>query len=294
MIDVASLYPSLMILYGYLSRNVKEPNRYREIYETNLEMKKSKDPRRPAYKLVCNTTYGSMKDRYNNLYDPLQANNVCVGGQLLLLDLMEHLEGHCQLIQSNTDGLLVKLTSDGSDVRAIVTEWEQRTGLRMEYTEFSEVWQKDVNNYLARQPDGRIKSKGSYVKKLSDLDNDLPIVNEALRALMVDGVPIRETIQNCEELAKFQKIVHVSSKYLYATLDGVRQSDRTFRVFASRTVGGPICKVKREGGTQEKFANTPDRCFIVNEDVHGKKTISMLDKGWYIMMAENRAKEFGL
>ena len=295
MIDVASLYPSLMIRYGYLSRNVKEPKRYQEIYEKHLEMKKSHDPRRPAYKLVCNTTYGCMKDQYNALYDPLMANNVCIAGQLLLLDLMEKIEDWCEIIQSNTDGLLIKVDPMcESVVRDRVSEWEERTGLRMEYTEFSEVWQKDVNNYLAIEPNGHIKSKGAYVKKLNDLDNDMPIVNEALRALMVSGTPIRETVTGCNDLMKFQKIVHVSSKYLYATLDGVRQSDRTFRVFASRTVGGQICKVKREGGTQEKFANTPDRCFIMNSDIHGHAIPSKLDREWYIMTATNRAKEFGL
>ena len=42
------------------------------------------------YKIVLNGTYGASKDKYNNLYDPLQANNVCINGQLMLLDLIEH------------------------------------------------------------------------------------------------------------------------------------------------------------------------------------------------------------
>ena len=50
-------------------------------------------------KIILNSTYGAMKDKYNPMYDPRQANNVCVFGQLLLLDLIEHLEGHCDLIQ---------------------------------------------------------------------------------------------------------------------------------------------------------------------------------------------------
>ena len=31
-----------------------------------------------------------MKDKYNGLYDPRQANNVCIAGMLLLLDLIEN------------------------------------------------------------------------------------------------------------------------------------------------------------------------------------------------------------
>jgi len=293
MIDVASLYPSLMIRYNLLSRTVKEASRYREIYETNLAMKRTHDSRRPAYKLVCNTTYGCMKDPYNPLYDPRMANCVCVAGQLLLLDLMEKLEGCCRLIQSNTDGLLVQVEDDLSEtlLRGTVLEWEQRTGLHMEYTEFMEVWQKDVNNYLAIEPNGHVKSKGAYVKRLNDLDNDLPIVNLALREYMTHGTPVDKTIVSCDDLMQFQKIVHVSSKYRYAVWNGIKQTDRTFRVFASVRGGGQISKVKTT--RREKFANTPDRCFIVNEDVTDAKVDDRLDKRWYIRLAQSRLKEFG-
>lgn len=296
MIDVASLYPSIMIRYGFLSRSMKEPARYEEIYKTNLEMKASKDPRRPAYKLVCNTTYGCMKDPFNPLYDPLQANNVCVAGQLLILDLMEKIEPFTTLIQSNTDGLLVKVDDDLSEtlLRGTVLEWEKRTGLRMEYTEFKEIFQKDVNNYLAIQPNGHAKSKGAYVKKLNDLDNDLPIVNIALRERMTHGIAIEDTINGCDDLLPFQKIVHVSSKYSYATWNGQRQNDRTFRVFAAKRNGGMICKVKTEGATQEKFANTPERCFIRNDDVTDARVTDNLDKQWYITLARARLSEFGI
>lgn len=56
-------------------------------------------------KIVLNSTYGILKDKNNPLYDPLMSNNVCVTGQLLLLDLIEKVEPYCQLIQSNTDGI---------------------------------------------------------------------------------------------------------------------------------------------------------------------------------------------
>ena len=70
---------------------------------------KSKDPRQQPRKIVLNSTFGASKDRYNKLYDPLQANNLCIANQLFIVDLLEKLEGKCELIQSNTDGILVKL-----------------------------------------------------------------------------------------------------------------------------------------------------------------------------------------
>ena len=52
--DVASLYPSIMIEYGFLSRNVSNPALYKEIRDTRLELKRKKDPRQAPYKIVLN------------------------------------------------------------------------------------------------------------------------------------------------------------------------------------------------------------------------------------------------
>jgi DNA polymerase elongation subunit (family B) len=93
--DVRSYYPSLMIEYDFLSRNVLSPEKFKQIYWDRIAFKASKDPRQLPYKIVLNGTYGAMKDKFNNLYDPKQANNVCINGQLLLLDLMERLEDYC-------------------------------------------------------------------------------------------------------------------------------------------------------------------------------------------------------
>lgn len=298
MSDVASLYPSLMIRYNYFSRSISDPQKYIEIYETNLEMKKTKDPRRPAYKLVCNKTYGALKDRYNALYDPLMANNICVAGQLLLLDLIEKLEPYCELIQSNTDGILIKIEDSDEmfdKVDDIVREWEVRTGLNMEFSTYKTVVQKDVNNYVIIGTEGKSKSKGAYVKKLGNLDNDLPIVNKAITAYIVDGVHPRQTIEECDDLVEYQKVVKVSSKYSYGVHNGKRLNDRTFRVFAStRPYDGIIGKCKKEGATAEKFANTPEKCFIWNKSVKGVKIPSYLDREWYIDLAIKRLKDFGI
>lgn len=107
-----------------------------------------------------------MKDKNNGLYDPLQANRVCVYGQLLLLDLIEKLEPHCQIIQSNTDGVLVKMNKyeDFDLIDDIAYEWEQRTHLKLEFDEYRKVFQKDVNNYIIVDSNGKYKSKGAYVK----------------------------------------------------------------------------------------------------------------------------------
>lgn len=293
LIDVASYYPALMIEYDYLSRNVKNPAKFKEIRDTRIKYKMAKDKRQAPLKIVINGTYGAMKDKYNGLYDPLQANNVCIGGMTLLLDLIEKLEPHCELIQSNTDGVLVKLNhpDDYYLIDDICYEWEKRTRMELEFEEYVKVIQKDVNNYILVAEDGKYYSKGAYVKKLNPLDNDLPIVNEAVVKYFIDGIEPEETIFNCTELLKFQKIVKISSKYEYARYGTRRMSENVFRVFASIDKNdGELLKVR--DGSASKIGYTPDKCFIVNDDVRGMKVPSKLDYWWYLDLANKRINDF--
>lgn len=323
-IDVASYYPALMIEYDWLSRNIADPTKFRKIRDTRLKLKAEKNPMQQPYKIVLNSTYGAMKDPNNAMYDPRQANCVCVGGQLLLLDLIEKLEGFCELIQSNTDGVLIKMPKGQTEatwfdkVDDVCYEWEQRTRMQLEFDEYRKIFQKDVNNYLIIAADGKYKTKGGYVKKLTSLDYDLPIVNSAVKNYFLSGTSPEETVNSCTELKDFQKIVKVSGKYLYAIYNptittekfrddngrlksgkkfvgGVKQKEKAFRVFASkRSTDGGIFKVKNETKNPEKFANTPEVCFVVNESVNGMDIPSYLDRDWYIDFAKKRLKDFGV
>lgn len=292
-VDVASYYPALMIEYDYLSRNVKNKAKFKEIRDTRLKYKAVKDKREKPLKIVINGTYGAMKDKFNGLYDPRQANNVCIGGQVLLLDLIEKLESHCQLIQSNTDGLLIKLYDDDDFdlIDDICYEWESRTKMKLEFETFVKVIQKDVNNYILVKGDGTYKSKGAYVKKLKPLDNDLPIVNEAVVNYFVKGIDPEDTIFECKDLVKFQKIVKVSSKFDYAKYGNKIMKERVFRVFASVDKNDKEL-VKVKNGSIHKISYCPERCFIENGDITNMKIPTKLDYWWYLELANKRINDF--
>ena len=294
--DVVSLYPSLMIEYNLHSRSCN-PKKFNDIVQTRLKYKAAKNPLQAPLKIVINGTYGAMKDKHNPLYDPRQANNVCVYGQLLLLDLIEKLEPVCQIIQSNTDGVLVKMShrEDFETIKSICTEWEQRTRLKLEFDEYRKVFQKDVNNYVIVAEDGSYKSKGSYVKKLNNLDYDLPIVNKAMVDFMVKGVSVEKTIMDCKELKEFQQVKKISSKYDFIIHGDEILKEKTIRCFASKSeTDGGLKKKHSETGRFEKIESTPEHCFIVNDDVNGKRISRKLDKNWYIDLTYKRLKGFGV
>ena len=305
-VDVTSYYPSLMIEYNLLTRKSKHPEKFKEIYDKRVELKKlGKKKEQAPYKIVLNGTYGICKDKYNPAYDPRQANNVCVNGQLLLLDLIEKLETipEFELIQSNTDGLIIKIPDTDYHfnlVDDVCYEWEQRTKMGLSFDYVKEIWQKDVNNYVFMDDNNKLECKGAYVKESSRLDNDMPILNTALVNYMAYNVPVERTINECDELIQFQKIVRISSKYKVGGIgyeDGEIKylTDKTFRVFASNdSTDGYIGKMKDYGATLEKFANTPDRMFILNGDINGVKTNDRLDKQWYIDLAKKRLNDYGV
>lgn len=151
-VDVTSYYPSIMIRYNFLTRNCKDKNKFKQIYDKRVELKKAgKKKEQAPYKIILNSTYGICKDRHSSAFDPRQANNVCINGQLMLLDLLEHLEGYAEIIQSNTDGIILQVEDSEKAVQKmkdICQEWMDRTGMGLGFDEIDEIWQGDVNNYI--------------------------------------------------------------------------------------------------------------------------------------------------
>lgn len=298
MADVTAYYPSLQLRYKFGYRNMANPENFEKIHGENLRLKATGDKvARLPYKIADNAISGQLKDKFSPLFDPRDNNAICVNGQLLLVDLIEKLEGHCQLIQSNTDGILVKLKSldDYGEIDDIVWKWEQRTGMRMGFEIYIRVFQKDVNNYLLVAPNGKTKTKGAYTKSLSKVDYDLPIINKALVDYMTKRVPVEKTINGCNDLIMFQKVVKLSGKYWAVWHNGKYTFEKCYRVFASKMPGDTyIGKCKKRGATIEKFGNTPLCCFIENGDVNGMKVPEKLDRAWYIKLAKERLAQYGV
>lgn len=303
MADVGSYYPAIMIEYNFLSRNVMNPHLFTQIRDERIVLKRKKDKRQLPRKIVLNATYGASKDQYNSLYDPLQANNVCIAGQLLLIDLIDKLEGKCQLIQSNTDGILIKLydRNDEAKITAICDEWCKRTRMELEFDKYRRVIQKDVNNYII-VPEGELydekgkplwKAKGGFVKSLSRLDNDLPIVNKAVKDYFIFNISPEKTIMQSNNLIDFQKVTKISKKYGHGFHNNKILSERVHRCFAStRHSDGTLYKKNISTGNYDKTASTPESCFILNDDIQETIIPTYLDKQWYIDMAYYRIDKF--
>jgi DNA polymerase len=218
----------------------------------------------------------------------------------MLIDLIEHLEAipDFELIQSNTDGLIVSLPDTDKAFELmddICWEWETRCSMELEFDEIDGIWQKDVNNYVFRFSDGRLERKGAYVKELSTLDYDLPIVNEAVVAALTDKVPPERTIMGCNWLMQFQQVKKASGKYKYLMHGDRVLKEKTVRCFASKDRNdGGLVKVHALTNRPAKVENTPEHVFLVNDNVTDLAVPDRLDRQWYIDLANKRLADFGV
>lgn len=309
--DVASMYPTTDIEYGLLSRKFKNPDDFKQMRDFRLKLKSEKNPKNKALKPMINGVYGAGKDRNNPSYDPLMANLTCIFGQMFILDLIDKLEPYCRLLQTNTDGIFVLCENEEmkNKVIEITNQVGERLKMEFEIDEYTKLIQKDVNNYIAVKKNGELECKGAMVKFNKPIDNDLPILNDAVRNYLAYDIPVEQTINECEEYIKFQKVIKLSAKYKeiwygngvsgkdnkITSINGELLKGKVHRVFASkRQLDGSIYKLKIEKGVKsyEQFANTPTHLFIDNEDVHDKSIPEYLDKEYYINEAKKRIDMF--
>lgn len=302
--DVASYYPHLMTLCGYTSRNIPSADVFENVLDTRMKAKASGDKATAnALKLVVNTTYGALLNKYNDLFDPLMGRSVCITGQLFLMELAQHLYADIpglKIVQLNTDGIMVECDKvDLDKVNEICDEWQARTGFELEEDSVVKIAQKDVNNYVEVQPGGKIKTKGGYlVKGIStvgafNINNSCCIVATALKEYFVNGTPVEDTISQCDDIFQFQIIAKAGAKYreaYHVVGDTKEPVQKVNRVYATAdTKYGKLYKVKAKDDSEAKIEMLPDHCIIDNDN---QLSISDVNKTFYIEMAKKRVNDF--
>ena len=295
-IDVSSYYPSLIIVDNFMSRASSDPQMFTKLRETRYMYKAKKDPRQKIYKILINATFGAMKSEFNTLFDPKQANNICINGQLILTQLILELEPYCQLIQSNTDGLVVKYNGNYEQVEAIVKDFGKRFGLTFDIDKIVKIAQRDVNNYAIQFEDGHIEAKGRFAKFNGGnfMQNSLSIIDRALVNYYIYDIPVHQTVIETyknNDLAPFQIVCKMGSTYdgmyyEYGEEDDTKliPTQKVNRVFATndKKYRGIY---KRKGDSYQKIANTSEHNIIHNEDL-ATFDKSKLDLNYYIALCK--------
>lgn len=319
--DVGSLYPNTMILFNYLSRNIPSDklNIYNELLEKRMDAKYSNAKTTNirgveiptkllinGYKLPLNTKYGAMGAEFNKLYDPRMRLLVCLTGQIAMFDLLEKIEKHATIIQSNTDAHYYIPFSevDNAEINKIADDWQKRTGYILDDDLFNEIYQKDINNYIAITSNGKVKFKGA-IGLTQGLKVSKAIVSNAFINYVVSGKDYKEFIYECNELRQFQMITKTGYTFddtVY--IDNNNQehtAQKVNRVFAIKDLNKAVklFKVKRGCSMEDDettiinndsyvtgLPNAPEYYTISNEAVGEGITLDEIDREYYIEEVE--------
>lgn len=196
----------------------------------------------------------------------------------------------------------------------ILDNWQKHTGFELEEDNIVKMIARDVNNYAEIVQIGdnnyEVHYKGGeltrgehefkwnkekktfeYSFKDSLKSNSLSIVSESILKFLLFNIPIRETIEKCNDIFRFQMISHLGSTYekcVQESENGDIELNHNNRIYAGKVPCGTIMKVK-SNGRRDSLANCPPNPIVDNAN---NCTIEDINKEWYIEFAQKKANDF--
>jgi len=266
-IDVASLYPSMLIEYEFYPKHLGPEflEVYKQIKDERIEAKHNGNKvKNETLKLALNGLSGNLQNEHNFCYSPFAVMQIRINGQLLLLMLAEKLtQLGCRIVQANTDGLFVLLKKDVySKVNKVCRDWEQLTKLTLEEERFKAMYQYAINDYFAIAEDDSVKEKGMFITTVKLGKGLTPkIIPKAVINFFKNGVPVEETIKGCQDIRDFL-MSEKTGKQWHVEYNN-KEQQRTNRFYAS-TNGAYLWKWKGEDAKQYQNMLTASGVTLLN------------------------------
>ena len=329
--DVASLYPNLVRIYGYSSRNQKDKKAYTDLLEMRIKAKKglltkefleplnlTNDDLKGGLKLPLNAYTGTLRAPFNALYDNLQGFSICSTGQMLLLQLAHDLKQvpTVEITELNTDAVMYMIDEEYvEEAHKVLQDWQDLTGLELEQDKIKKLVMRDVNNYveIVQTGDndyevhykggefrGKHKFKWNKDKRCfeytfkDDLENNsLTIVSEAIIKNLLFNIPVEETINKCDDIFRFQMISHLGHTYQKCVLKNKDGSEIELQR-NNRVYAG----LEKTGGKIYKVKEDGRYDSLANcppnpiVDNKNELTIDKINKKWYINYTLQKISDF--
>ena len=310
-VDVASLYPSLIIEYGFYPPHLGKEflEVYKGIKDERIEAKHNGNKlKNLTLKLSINGLSGNLQSEFSWCYSPKTVMRIRINGQLLLLMLAEKLISiGCQIIQANTDGLFVlRKKKDEQKFKDVCKWWENLTRLELEEDRFERFYQFAINDYLgvlegykdSKNPK-LLKKKGLFIDSVTLGKGMQPmIIPKAINANLADNIPVEETIRNCKDINEFITYQKVDKKF---TVQYMNKFITHINRYYVSTNGGYLYKCEVEGNKIVKFANmlTASGVTLCNDITAIKEFPKNINYKYYIkeankILAKLKIQEQGL
>ena len=276
--------------------------KYDQMRRERVAIKHSDPVKAGALKLILNSVYGNFKNRYSALNNPRASATVCIYGQIALFSLCRELsKAGYTVINANTDGVVYIEDPELNDRdEEICAEWEKEFDSYKLDTDFYSQWiQRDVNNYIAVEENGKITVKGGDVNKYQTnkyfSNNSARIVQIAMVDHLVYGKPILNVFdEHLDEPLLWQYILKAGGTY-----KGVQNKDgewmnKVNRVFACMDRPDiphtKLYKIRWDDG-QVNFPDVPELMYIWNDDVNDLKDFEkIVDQEYYYKLVTDKLK----
>jgi len=249
--DVSSMYPNIAIANNVYPEHLGKPfcKIYKDVYEARKTYPKG-SPENAVMKLALNGVYGDSNNEFSPFYDPQYTMAITINGQLSLCMLAERLMtiDNMQMIQCNTDGVTVKIPrSKRAEYDAICVQWQKEVGLELEYAEYTAMFIRDVNNYVAQYVDGKLKSKGAYEYKDLGWNKNMSslVIPMAVEHELLERGTAEEFIRAHDNKWDFMLRTKVDrkSRLVLVADDGTEQSLQNICRYYPSHKGGKLVKI---------------------------------------------------
>ena len=265
--DIASFYPSIMDVYKIAPAHMNEGVFVKLIHwlkETRVTAKHSKedyidgipkDVLAQVLKIVINSIYGKLGFEKGDICDRLAVLKVTINGQLMIMMLCESLElAGIEVVSANTDGIVVKLhKKNKAKFEEIADEWKRLTKLDADSEEYRCYINRDINNYVIEELNGKVSYKGALHPTMYAVDlqkgYDMPIVAKAVVDYFLNDKPILETLYECKNILDFCKTQNVGRQFHVEFTVGTKREilQKNVRFYVTNK-GGVIEKVNDNSG----------------------------------------------
>jgi hypothetical protein len=267
LLDVKSMYPNIILILNVLGDIAGA--KYKEILDRRLAVKNVNKILSEALKLILNSVYGNLGNRYSLLYNPMALTSVCIYGQIAIYELCKRIAPFAEIININTDGVAFIPHDDA--YKKAANEWEiDFLGLELEEKEFDLLVQKDVNNYVGVRDGKPVECKGGdvnrYEKDAVFKNNNARILDIALVEHLIYGKDILKTLlDNLDQPHLYQYILKAGHTYKGVFDERGKEYNKVNRVFASKREGFCLYKRRHDDGLV-RFADAPNSMYLWNNE----------------------------
>ncbi len=241
-IDVSSCYAAVIINEKIVPDHIDADlfvQAFREIRDRRLEAKRAGEEEIAAgLKEGINGTYGKYASRFkSDLVDPPKRAAVSLNGQFILLRLIQDMLtiNGLAVLSANTDGIMVRLPRQHlAMMQHVMGDVAATYAIEFEQVEVLKLFRTDISNFVMeyQTPAGKtgVKRRGGIYHGVEwGKKNAHAIVADAAVRELLHGIPVAETINGCDDLARFTDYQAVDKTHYVEDSEGNRLSQRINR-----------------------------------------------------------------